>query len=1033
MGPAGHDDNGMSCHRGDSARSNAPEISSATPLKGWLPQAGPSLLALSLPCYRSTWDGWYPNPQAIQPGSLRELAESPVDVTQLDTFRVLKRERTVRQVTPASAPPELALRFGAFELLPGRRVLLDSGKAVRLGHRALDILIALVARAGQIVSHDELIASAWPDTIVADINIRVHISALRRALGDGHAEARYIVNVVGRGYSFVAAVSSTRSQAGATEASGHSIGRYELPAPLTRMVGRAASLEALIALITEQRFVTVVGTGGIGKSTLALAAGAQLVSGYRNGACFVDLAAITDPVQVPIALATVLGVAVPTEEPMPALLEFLSEKNVLIVLDNCEHVIASVAPIAEMLLRRVPGVSVLATSRERLGAEGEWLHHLSPLGLSPSNTVVTAVSARESPAVQLFIERVMTSIAAFELTDENASAICHICRRLDGVPLALELAAARVSLLGLDQLSTQLDESLLSFTSRRRTSTARHQTLRAAIAWSFDQLSSPEKTLLCRLSAFRAGFTVESAVSLAAQFELDAREVVEGVVSLADKSLLATDISGEVVRHRMLNTTRAYAMERLAETADLALIDSWHADYVRRLLQRAEADWESMSRTPWLAMYAQAIDDVRAALDWAFSPTGNVTVGAEITIAAVPFGYQLALIEELRDRVSYALVRVAALAEAQPLIESRLDTALAALTENLNEADGPQQTHVARARAASEQFGAARDQVAPLLNTVIQGIEVGNYGAALSNAGRLRAVARLTGDPLARLVAERVMAQAQHFYGNHAAARAAAERVLQHPAVSVPLAYSPMPVDRRVSMRIVLARILWLEGFADQAVSLSDECLEYAASDSPFALCQSLALAACPIAFWRGDLSAAATLVERLLKEAARFRLGNWRAYGACYEQAIQAATHGHHRDAVAQVIQTPDGLLRDTLITIGADVREAGRHGGELTDIASWCAPELLRVQGEKMCRHRSPDARARAEPLFWKSLELARAQNALAWQLRAATSLAKLRPEPFSQTAQLLESVCDQFTEGQQTTDLKRARTLLLELAKS
>jgi predicted ATPase/DNA-binding winged helix-turn-helix (wHTH) protein len=939
---------------------------------------------------------------------------------------------TTSQIGPALK--EQAHRFGTFRLIPSQRLLLDSGHHVRIGARALDILILLIERAGSVVTKAELIAHVWPDTVVEEINLRVSIAALRRALGDDDADRRYIANVPGRGYSFVASVKRDTLRPTQVGSTGRAPRKFDLPVQQMRMVGRTVDVNALTDLLASRRLVTIVGTGGVGKSTLALEVGRQMIARYTDGACFVELGAISDSARVPHSVATAIGLTVSVDHPVRDLVGFLRDKHMLIVLDNCEHVIAAAAALIEAILNGAHQVQTLATSRERLSIEGEWQYRLSPLKVPMQSSDMTALLARDFTAIQLFMERAVSNTPSFALCDANAPIVAHICQRLDGIPLALELAAARVNLIGIRELAARLDDQFV-FVSERRTAVARHQTLQGTLDWSYGLLDPDEQLILRRLSVFKGPFTLDSAVDLAARQGLDAEAVVDGVMALTDKSLITIDTGEHAVRYHLLHTTRAYAFDRLSRTDEVADICGWHAECVAKFFRRAEVDWGRTSRSTWVSKYCYAIDDVRSAIDWSFSPSGDATLGVALTVASVPFGYQLALIEEFRDRVKHALAHVAKLPVPQAVVKSRLTSALKMMNRYTREGEYAGEPSHLSAVETSEAVGIAKYQVGPILQKTICQIEDGNYRAAVGTAKTLSTVAKEIDDPLAMLIADRVLAQAQHFNGEFAAARALAERTLNHPAKVVPLAYAPMQVDLRVSMRILLSRSLWLQGFPNQAVDVANECLDHAVSDSPFARCQALALAACPVAFWRGDSDAARRLAAALLTEADRYRLGHWRFYGECYERLILAGDLKGEANgdstALPPVIYSK-GLIRDTLATIDPDVLEVEFPQVLLPAMSGWCAAEIQRIEGERILKERRPDAESQAESMFLRSIEIADAQNALAWRLRTSISLATLWHSQHRtvQAYDMIGSVYSQFTEGRETRDLRRASILMKSL---
>ena len=400
-----------------------------------------------------------------------------------------------------SAPVELTFSFGPFRLSPRRQLLLKGDTPVPLGSRAFEILLALVERAGEVVDKNSLMTRVWPDVTVEEANLRAQITALRRVLAEGGTGANYVVTLPGRGYRFVAVVARSTGGADQPQLNIYT-GRSLLDRP-TRLIGRADIVAMVSNRLQRGRFVTIIGSAGIGKTTVARAVADNLLATFQDGARFVDLAPLKDPRLVPSALASVLGVAVRSESPYPALISFLKDKQILILLDNCEHVLLAAAGLAEELLKGVPGVHVLATSREPLRAEDERVQRLPPLETAPLSATPTADEALTYPAIQLFVERAAAGAGGYELKDEDIPVVAQICRRLDGIPLAIELAAGRVDAFGVRGVASRLDDRFHLLTHGRRTALPRHQTLAAAFDWSYDLLSETVRTVMRRVGDIR--------------------------------------------------------------------------------------------------------------------------------------------------------------------------------------------------------------------------------------------------------------------------------------------------------------------------------------------------------------------------------------------------------------------------------------------------------------------------------------------------------------------------------------------------
>jgi len=461
---------------------------------------------------------------------------------------------------------EQSLSFGPFQLFPARAVLLHGGAAVRLSNRALAILTALAERGGDIVSSAELMARVWPGAVVDDTTLRVHLVALRKALRHGEggqgADCACIANVSGRGYRLLMPVSRQPADAACAAAPPPT-----LPRPITRLIGREPAVGAVVRELSRRRLVTLVGGGGVGKTSVALAAAQRLAGRFADGAGFVDLSGVAPAAPLADALAAGFGFELPGGAG-PALFDFLARKDMLVVLDNCEHVVAQAAALAEALLMRCGGVRLLATSREPLGAEGEWLYRLAPLDVPPAGAAPpTARAVQAYPAAQLFLERAHAAFG-YTLADADAAVLASVCRQLDGLPLALELAAARLDLFDLRGLAAQLGDSLALLTRGRRTAQARHRTLRATLDWSYDLLADEEKLLLRRLGVFDAAFSADAAVAVAGAAPLCEAAVLAGLQNLAAKSLLQLSGAGGGIAYRLLDVMRAYANERLAASAD---------------------------------------------------------------------------------------------------------------------------------------------------------------------------------------------------------------------------------------------------------------------------------------------------------------------------------------------------------------------------------------------------------------------------------------------------------------------------------
>jgi len=950
------------------------------------------------------------------------------------------------------AAPDRGIAFGPFRLFTDRQLLLEGDRPLRLGSRALEILTFLVAHPGEVVSKDELIARVWPNTFVEEGNLRVHIAALRRVLGDGQAGERYVVTVPGRGYCFVAPVVAVEESGPAEGPPPAPPAAYNMPSPLSRMIGRGDIVAVIVKQLPERRFVTIAGPGGIGKTTVALAVADEVGRSYRDGVRFVDLSPIADPLLVPSALASALGLAVRLENPLPELIAFLEGKRMLLVLDSCERVVGAAAALAEEIFLRAPGVHILATSREPLRAEGERVQRLTPLETPPSSSNLRAAEALKFSAIQLFVERATASSDEFKLTDANAPIVAEICRRLDGIALAIELAAGSIDVFGIGGLAERLDDRIRLLTRGRRTALPRHQTLAAALDWSHELLPDVERKILRRVAIFTGRFALESANAIASDTELGASEVVEGVANLVAKSLVAADVGAATVHYRLLETTRAYALDKLAASGELQHVARRHAEYFRNLFRKAEIEWDKRPPAEWVETYSGHVGEIRAALDWAFSADGDPNLATALTIVAVPLWLQLSLIVECRRRVEQALAVVRSQGTRDPRRDMQLSAALGSTL--VYTSMGPEgRAAWTSALEIAESLDDVDYKLRALWGLWVDRLNNGTFQEALALARRFYGVGATSVDPIDPPMGDRMIGISLHFIGNQADARRHIERMLSRYVTPMQASHIiRFQFDQRVTACAFHARILWLMGYADQALGVVEKVVADAvAIGHELSLCNVLGQGACPVALFSGDLAAADRFVEMLLDHSAKHGLGLWHTWARCFKGVVLVkrgdTAAGLHalRSMLAEV---PEIRSLPRYLALLGELADAMAHAGEFAQAFEtidgaiaraehnderWCIAELLRIKGELMLGGHAPGAISRAEDLFKRSIEYARPQSALAWELRSATSLARLQREQSrgAEARASLAPVYARFTEGLATADLKAAKRLLDQLA--
>ena len=558
---------------------------------------------------------------------------------------------------PESETPT-AIDFGRFRVLLRRRELLADKRPLELGGRAFDVLMALIGAEGAVVTKDALIERVWPGRVVEENNLQAQISALRKVFG---ADRGLIRTIAGRGYQFTGATVTVPAQpylpvtaALPEPVSAPSGPRTNLPSAVSELIGRDAVLAELEELTAFHRLVTLAGAGGIGKTRLAIEVSRHLVSRFADGVWLAELASLSDPELVPATVAAALGLEGMGGMSAERVAKALGARQALLVLDNCEHVIDAAARMTEALLGANQASRVITTSREPLRAEGEWIFPVPPLAV-PAETGTSVDDALRYGAVRLFIERARAVEPRFSPDERAVAMIAAICRRLDGIPLAIELAAARAATVGVDEIASRLDRRFDLLTGGRRSALPRQRTLRATLDWSYELLLETERQTLRRVSVFAGSFTLDAAGSVAASAAISASAVVTCVANLVQKSLVTTDVGAFEARFRLLETTKAYALEKLAESGEYDDVARRHADHYRALLQRAATETQTRRASEWMAVFSLDIDNVRTALDWAFSSGGDTTIGVELTIASERLWFGLSLMEECRRRVERAL------------------------------------------------------------------------------------------------------------------------------------------------------------------------------------------------------------------------------------------------------------------------------------------------------------------------------------------------------------------------------------------
>ncbi len=577
-------------------------------------------------------------------------------------------------------------RFGHFEIRTAERQLLINGELASLGARAFDLLLALIERRDRVVPKNELLDLIWPGLVVEENNLQVHVSALRKLLGP-----QAIGTIPGRGYQFTTAIDG--AAAGPTNADlsaptptpgsadEPATPLTNLPAELPPLYGRDADLQTLRSLIEAHRLVTVVGAGGIGKTALAQALAHEARGSLDDGVWLVELAPVADPALVATAVAGVLQITLGAEAQLESLVKALGACRMLIVLDNCEHLVQRVAELASAVYRDAPNVRLLATSQEPLRVAHEQIYRLGTLALPDD---VGIESGRRAGAISLFEARAREADPRFALSEHNVAAVVNICRRLDGIALAIELAAARVPLLGVEGLRVRLNERFRILTGGARLALRRHQTLRAALEWSHGLLTLEEQTVFRRLGVFVGSFSLDSAQRVAAAAGIDEWAVLDHLGGLVDKSLVVSE-AGEEPRYRLLETSRAFALEKLHEASETGVTLRSHAEAILAVFEQSRRDEFVLPMQARLYRYLPDLDNARATLDWSAGAAGDAQLHIALAGAIAWIWVDAGLRPEGVRRTQSAVARIEP--GTPPGLEARL---LSSLTRVAFPKAGPQ-------------------------------------------------------------------------------------------------------------------------------------------------------------------------------------------------------------------------------------------------------------------------------------------------------------------------------------------------------
>ncbi|WP_428678227.1 ATP-binding protein [Reyranella sp.] len=952
------------------------------------------------------------------------------------------------KVRAAVEPPsaEHSFSFDGFCLIPRRQLLLRDGERVRIGGRALDILTLLVERAGELVSNADLEAHVWPETFVHASNLKVHIVLLRRILREASGDPQAIVNVPGRGYRFTRPV-ARRGRAAPVSGRPRKSVRRAFDA-LPRLFGREEEIGRLMDALSAHPLVSIVGAGGVGKTTLALATAARLGRRFEAPTCFVDFSSLDDPQHVVQSITAELGLRADPGDPLGSIADHLRATPRLLILDNCEHLAAAIAAALERLAAGLQGSAILATSREPLRTRMEHVLRLAPLACPADTSRIAVAEALLHPAVALFVARA-GDCGTFSLRDdEEAASVSRICRRLDGLPLAIELAAKRLGTMRPAELLQRLQDGLDAVGWGDAAVPARQRTLTATLDWSYRLLSAPDSLILRFVAVFAREFATADAVALLAPLGLSEADILAGLESIASKSFATVELRQGQPCYRLFESVRHYGIAQLDAGGERERARLLHARHLLEVVERAEEEWEWQVAYEWVGRHGARLDDLRHAIAWAFGPTGTPSMGVRLTAAAIPLWEELCSVDEARLRVAHALDVARSLPDCDVRLKAKLALRHAwTLTWSqvrLPETAVPWTECLDLARAA----GDSEYELRALWGLATYETFTGRTVAAIDHLRAFDALAERTGDPSVQPDGQRLLALARAYVGEVRQADEALERLAhQVNRFEKQARVTRFSIDRYCIIRSSLAFTQWLRGCTRSSLAAATQAVEAAvALDHPVSLANSLVFAGVPLALWTGQLDRAEAGLALLRTNRAIRNTSVWPRLARFFEASLGHARG--ERAAVASMRTALDELLETGFVTrapmyiamLAEALLEQGRldeAGARLDDAERrlalygerWCHPELLRLRGRVEVARGEGQA---AERLFEAAIGEASALGTLSFELRAACDLARSLAARGCRDAAMgaLTKTSARFTEAGPETEVGSVRSLMENL---
>lgn len=927
------------------------------------------------------------------------------------------------------------IAFGLFRLDMAHRSLFYGSSEVRLGDRGMDILLALARSKGKLVNKERLFAAAWPDIFVQEANLKVTVAYLRRALRAYEPGADYIKNVIGRGYWLDVDAASDLGSAG-------TVAGNLAPIPdLGDIVGRSSEIAELEDGVAAHRLVTVVGAGGIGKTTIVQAAARRLQAEGATKVTFVDFSRISNEDYVASSLAAALGISC-GQDSLQAITSILAKEKMLLIFDTCEHVLSAIIHICEVILARTRHVRILATSRQLLRVRGEKVIWLGPLAIPSPDHVSDAREALRFSAPRLLAMRAAEN--GYRVSDADAQAFTEICRRVDGLPLAIELVSSRLAASGASSVLSEFDAHLLSIRRSKWHGPQRQQTLQTTLQWSYSLLTLEERSVLRALSVFAGSFTIDAAIRIATAPGLAPVDVIEAIGGLRAKSMLSIRQDAPELLYRLLDSTRAFAGELLIDAGEAPEVSERHASLHRELLACLPSGWTASSLQDRLRPTAAMVDELRKAIDWSLFRSGNPALGIELVAAALPLWHEFSLCEEIRLNCERALSEFERIGSSDLALKLQLLVGLARVSTYLSENKEQARLLFREAARLSREIGDPQAEVR-VLGALATFELLPGRGARVSNIlDEMRAVALNTGNVVAVREEQQLRAQWEIRIGDFGAALARAETLFGEMRGDSEGAAPQFQIHQKMNVEVQLAALNWLKGRPGEAVRIAALAARDAeVADHGLTLIHCLAQGIVWTLFQCGDFVGVKPHVQKLRDTIYRHGVAAWIPVADCYEVTIAAmASDRPDPQKLRDVYRTLyDGMAQfrhDARFAMCAEAMlangqpaDAARVIADVFELGSdpWGKSEFLRMRAATE-RALARDTAARAT--LSEALYVAREIGCLAWELRSAHDLAQLlvdRSEPVD-ARRVLRPVFERFGDGFETRDTAKARGLLARI---